>query len=159
MTVPYCKLNLEVWLHVICLYNTGERSEPEKEEDNIKVKTTVWPPLLPIKSLHKTPPLTNLRGVRTPGPPSGSALVRTCISRVNRYSKDTNFLRQDDDTYYFSRSGVKGQGHTYTLKQFLNLVKCHVQLLNTIQLQLQLQYRFSYDRMMTLIVFQVIFEG
>ena len=52
---------------------------------------------------------------------------------MNRFSKDINFLRQDDDTYCFSRSGVKGQGHTYTLKQLLNLVKCHAQLLNTIQ--------------------------
>ena len=37
--------------------------------DNNKVNTTVGPPLLPIKPLQKTPPLTNLRGVRTPGPP------------------------------------------------------------------------------------------
>ena len=53
------------------MYNIGERSE----FDNKKVKTTVGPPpLLPIKSLRKTPPLTNLKGgggVRTP---SGSAL-------------------------------------------------------------------------------------
>ena len=41
----------------------------QKKIDNNKVKTTVGPPLLPMKSLHKTPPLTNLRGVRTPGPP------------------------------------------------------------------------------------------
>ena len=35
-----------------------------------KIKTTFGPPLLPINHLHKTPPLTNLRGgVRTPGPP------------------------------------------------------------------------------------------
>ena len=45
---------------------------------------------------------------------SRECVLRTCISSVNRFSKDTYFLRQDDDTYCFSRSGVKGQGHTYT---------------------------------------------
>ena len=39
MTVPYRTLNLKVCIHVICLYNTGERSEPEKNDN--KVKTTV----------------------------------------------------------------------------------------------------------------------
>ena len=61
------------------MYDTGERSEPEKII-KIRKKTTFGPPLLPIKPPHKTPPLTNLRGgggegVRTPGPPSGSAHV------------------------------------------------------------------------------------
>ena len=51
------------------MYNT---CEPEKNYKN-KIKTTFGPPLLPIKYQHKTSPLTNLRGVRTP-PPSGSAL-------------------------------------------------------------------------------------
>ena len=56
--------------NIYIMYNTGERSEPEKK----KIKTTFGPPLLPIKYPHKTPPLTNLRGGgRTPGPPSGSA--------------------------------------------------------------------------------------
>ena len=43
------------------VFNTGERSEPEKFEYK-KVKTTFGPPLLPIKPPHWTPPLTNLRG-------------------------------------------------------------------------------------------------
>ena len=49
------------------LYNTGERSEPEKNY-NIKIKTTFGPPLLPIKHPCKTPPLTNLRGGGGPDP-------------------------------------------------------------------------------------------
>ena len=32
-------------------------------------KNNLWPPLLPIKYPHKTPPLINLMGVRTPAPP------------------------------------------------------------------------------------------
>ena len=53
------------------------RAMRARKVDNNKVNTTVGPPLLPIKPLHKTPPLTNLRGggVRNSGPPSGSALV------------------------------------------------------------------------------------
>ena len=42
------------------VFNTGERSEPEKF-DYKKVKTTFGPPLLPIKPPHGTPSLTNLR--------------------------------------------------------------------------------------------------
>ena len=57
------------------IYNTGERSEPEKNYKN-KIKTTFGTPLLPIKYPHKSPPLTNLRGVRTPGPPP--LWIRTC---------------------------------------------------------------------------------
>ena len=45
-----------------------------KNKRKIK-KTNFGPPLLPIKYPHKTPPLTNLRGFRTPVPPSGSAHV------------------------------------------------------------------------------------
>ena len=45
------------------MYNTGERSEPEKK----RLKITFRPPLLPIKYPQKTPPLTNLRGGS--GPP------------------------------------------------------------------------------------------
>ena len=56
------------------MYNTGERSEPEK-------KSTFDPPLLPIKYQHKTPPLINLMGVRTPDPPSGSAHVSTFVHK------------------------------------------------------------------------------
>ena len=58
------------------IHNTGERSEPEKNYDN-KIKTTIGPPLIRLKHPYKTPPLTNLRGVRTPAPPppSGSAHV------------------------------------------------------------------------------------
>ena len=74
ITVPYWILNLVVCIYVIRLYNTGERSEPEKKDNN-KLKTTFGPPLLHvlIKPLHKTPPLTNIRGGGS-GPPSGSAL-------------------------------------------------------------------------------------
>ena len=43
------------------MFNTGERSEPEKF-DYKKVKTTFEPPLQPINPQHLTPPLTNLRG-------------------------------------------------------------------------------------------------
>ena len=62
------------------MYNTGERSEPEKNHKN-KIKTTFEPPLLPIKYPHKTPPLINLRGVRTPGPPP---LDPRMIPQVNK---------------------------------------------------------------------------
>ena len=50
------------------VFNTSERSEPENF-DYKKVKTTFGPSLLPIKSPHWTPPLTNLRGVSRPPPP------------------------------------------------------------------------------------------
>ena len=60
-------------LIVYSIYNTGERSEPEKNYNN-KIKTTIGPPLLRLKHPHKTPPLTNLRGGPDPrSPPSGSA--------------------------------------------------------------------------------------
>ena len=46
------------------------------KKDCNKAKTTVGPPLLPIKPLHNTLPLTNLRGGGgDPRPPSGSALA------------------------------------------------------------------------------------
>ena len=50
------------------MYNAGERSEPGKIDNN-KVKTTVGHPLLRMKPLHKTPPLTNLMGGLDPPPP------------------------------------------------------------------------------------------
>ena len=56
------------------MYDTGERSEPEKNYQN-KIKTTFGPPILPIKPPHKTPPLTNLRGGPDPGPP---LWIRAC---------------------------------------------------------------------------------
>ena len=43
-------------IYTMYMYNTGERSEPEKKS----LKKTFGPPLLPIKYPHKTPPLTNL---------------------------------------------------------------------------------------------------
>ena len=46
--------------HIDFVLNTGERSEPKKF-DYKKVKTNFGPVLLPIKPLHRTPPLTNLR--------------------------------------------------------------------------------------------------
>ena len=49
------------------MYNTVERSEPEKNYNN-KIKITFGPPLLPSKHPHKTPPLTNLRGRGGGGP-------------------------------------------------------------------------------------------
>ena len=42
----------------------------QKKNDNNKAKTTVGPPLPPIKPLHKIPPLTNLRGGGVPDPRS-----------------------------------------------------------------------------------------
>ena len=47
MTVPYWTLNMEV-----CIYMQYWRAKrARKKKDNNKVKTTVWPPLLPIKPL------------------------------------------------------------------------------------------------------------
>ena len=55
------------------------RAKRARKKYNNKIKTTFGPPLLPINHLHKTPPLTNLRGggvSEPPGPPpSGSAHV------------------------------------------------------------------------------------
>ena len=51
------------------VFNTGERSEPEKI-DYKKVKTTFRPPLLPIKPPHWTPPLDKSQGVSRPCPPT-----------------------------------------------------------------------------------------
>ena len=69
------------------MYDTGERSEPEKNYQN-KIKTTFRPHLLPIKPPHKTPPPTNLRGGggggRTPGLP---LWIRTCGSPLHTLSK------------------------------------------------------------------------
>ena len=68
-------LNLEVirfFFLIYTLFNIGERSEPEKKDKN-----NLWPPLLPIKYPHQTPPLINLMGVRTPAPSFGSAHVST----------------------------------------------------------------------------------
>ena len=67
------------------MYNTGERSEPEKKLYK-KIKTTFRPPLLP-KHPCKTPPLTNLRGgggpdPRSPPPPSGSAHELPCFIQL-----------------------------------------------------------------------------
>ena len=64
----YWTWKYNVCIYVIRLYNTGERSEPEKIVNN-KLKTTFGPPLLLIKPLHKTPPLTNLRGGPDPRSP------------------------------------------------------------------------------------------
>ena len=63
-------LNMEMIriFQTFTLYNTGERSEPEKNYKN-KIKTTFGTPLLPIKYPHKTPPLTNLRGGPDPRSP------------------------------------------------------------------------------------------
>ena len=47
MTVPYWTLNLKVCIYVICVYDTGERSEPEKKDIN-KVKQPL-DPLLAIR--------------------------------------------------------------------------------------------------------------
>ena len=54
-------------LNIDPVFNTGERSEPEKF-DYKKVKTTFGPPLLQINPPHWTPPLTNLREVSRPCP-------------------------------------------------------------------------------------------
>ena len=82
ITVLYWTLNLEVCIHVICWYNIGERSEPEKKIDNDKVNTTVGPLSYP-SNLYTKPHLWQISGegggVRTPPPPpSGSALGQFC---------------------------------------------------------------------------------
>ena len=51
---------------IVCKIMASDASQ--KKNDN-KVNTTVGPPLLPIKPLHKTPPLTNLRGGGMSGTP------------------------------------------------------------------------------------------
>ena len=73
MTVTYRILHSGVCIQFVKLW----RAMRARKVDNNNVNTTVGPPLLPIKPLHKTPPLTNLKGdgVRNSDPPSGSALV------------------------------------------------------------------------------------
>ena len=58
----------------VCIILASEASH--KKFDNDKANTTVGPPLLPIKPLHKTQPLTQISGGSGPPvpPPSGSAL-------------------------------------------------------------------------------------
>ena len=55
--------------NIYTMYNTGERSEPEKNYKNM-IKTTFNPPLLPIKYPHKTPPLEKSQGGGGPDPRS-----------------------------------------------------------------------------------------
>ena len=64
--------DLELWsdsdlLNIYFVFNKY-LSHICKKNYNNTIKTTFGPPLLPIKHPHKTPPLTNLRGVRTPLP-------------------------------------------------------------------------------------------
>ena len=75
MTIPYWTLKFEVCIHVICLYNTGERSEPEKNDNN-KIKQQLDPLFYP-SSLYKRPHLWQISGGGSgpPVPPSGSALI------------------------------------------------------------------------------------
>ena len=47
---------LEACIHVICLYNTGERSELEKKDNN-KVKKILLDPLSYPLNLHTRPHL------------------------------------------------------------------------------------------------------
>ena len=52
---------------------------------NSKIKTTSWPPLLPIKHPHKTPSLTNFRGSRTPAPSESAHVWSTCGSQTAQW--------------------------------------------------------------------------
>ena len=70
------------------------------KKGNKKVNTTVGSPLLPIKPLHKTSRLTNLRGGGGSEPPSGSTLVShgmcgtLCIDReLNKYIPHVNYKK------------------------------------------------------------------
>ena len=87
-----------VTMYTVCKIMASDASQKK----NNKVNTTVGPPLLPIKPLHKTPPLTNLRGAGCPElrSPSGSALVShgmcgtLCIVRaLNKYIVHVNYKK------------------------------------------------------------------
>ena len=79
------------------MYNTGERSKPEKNY-NKKRKTTFGSPLLPIKHPCKTPPLTNLRGGPDPrSPPSGSAHVVDWCSVIRHASVNISSYKKSGD--------------------------------------------------------------
>ena len=75
--------NLEVIMifqtFILCTILASEASQ--KKNIIIRKKTTFGPPLLPAKYPHKTPPPTNLRGVRTPGPPP--LWIRVCTCHLN----------------------------------------------------------------------------
>ena len=77
--------DLELWsdsdlLNIYFVFNKYLSHICKKKNYNNKIKTTFGPPLLPIKHPHKTPPLTNLRGVRTPPPlHSGSVHALFCF--------------------------------------------------------------------------------
>ena len=63
-------------MYTVCIIMASDASQ--KKNDN-KVNTTVGPPLLPIKPLHKTPPLTNLRGGGVSGTPV-PLWIRACFT-------------------------------------------------------------------------------
>ena len=69
-----------VYMYNVCIILASEASQ--KKNVNNKLKTTFGPPLLLIKPLHNTPPLTNLRGVRTPSPPPLDPRLRAKLFRL-----------------------------------------------------------------------------
>ena len=71
MTIWKLGFGFDKYLNYLYIIRANAASQKKNSEN--KIKTTLGPPLLSIKLRDKTPPLTNLRGVRTPGPPSGSA--------------------------------------------------------------------------------------
>ena len=86
------------------VFNTGERSEPEKF-DYKKEKTTFGPLLLPIKPPHWTPPLTNLR--RCPNHPLLPMLEREdCAKFYRDKNMWRNAARDRVLLNHFKNSGV-----------------------------------------------------
>ena len=86
------------------VFNTGERSEPEKI-DYEKVKTAFGPPLLPIKPPYWTPPLTNLRGC--PDHPLLPMLKReACAQFYRNKNMSMNAARDRVLLNHFNNSGV-----------------------------------------------------
>ena len=75
-----------VCIYVIRLYNTGERSEPEKIDNN-KVKTSVGPPPTHQASTQDPTSDKSQGGSGPPVPPSGSALDQVCVFRANQKIK------------------------------------------------------------------------
>ena len=77
------------YLLYVCKILASDASK--KKIDNNKINTTVRPPLLPCKPLHKSPPLTNLRGGGGGPDPRSPLWIRArLLLTVSRY---TNYMR------------------------------------------------------------------
>ena len=120
MTVPYWTLNLGVCIHVICLYNTGKRSESEK------MTIIRWTQPLDPSPTHQTstqdPTSDKSQGGGVvpdppPPPPSGSALA----------TGTQNYCR--NKVYFLlmlyrpgPKSHLQGQGHSAHIPKIRVLV-------------------------------------